>query len=736
MDTLPVRVACMYVADRSPEQRAAYEWCADSVRTADIVSFGAVADGAVSLDGYDAVWWHRDDPFDDHDAVRNSARRVHAFLEDGGGLLLSLHALSAVEALAIDEVRPDATGVEDVHEPAGFARRALYADHPMFESFDDRFHVASPETERPFARYEALVPDRGAVLGSSVRSDDLLVGHKSLLSWRLGRGAVAGVGEHLQFGVADETHGRDRFVRNLLASLAGDRWPAFTDRPTSADGFADVRAALADDHHRPGYHLAAPANWLNDPNGLVHYDGKYHIFYQYNPAGPFHGSIHWGHATSEDLLHWRDEPVALSPSPEGPDRDGCWSGCTVVDTDGTPKLLYTGGRGQVQLPCLATAADDGLRTWVKHAENPVIEEAPTDPPVLATNDWNAEFRDHCVWRQDGVWYHLIGAGAQAGGGVVLLYRGTSLDEWEYVGPLFGRDEPDPGTVWECPELLDFGEAQILQVSNYDETIYFVGEATLPDTGSPGGDTADTTDTTDTTDTADTAHFDPTNEGVLDYGDYYAPQSLRAPDGRVLTWGWIPEARDLDAQWRAGWSGAMSVPRELDISAGEIVQRPAAELAKLRGRSALSGDVSLLAGERRTLDLSGNCYELAFDIELDADATFELGVFESPALSERTVVRYDGDAVVVDRSASSHGPGAEDEQRMPIEGDTLSLRVFVDGSILELFANERRCLTSRVYPTRADSEGVSLSAVGGDVTLQSSRAWELDATFPAGKRRQS
>ncbi|WP_224333697.1 glycoside hydrolase family 32 protein [Haloprofundus halobius] len=719
MDTLPVRVACMYVADRSPEQRAAYEWCGDTAATADIVSFGAVADGAVDLGAYDAVWWHRDAPLDGGiAAVRDGARRVRAFLEDGGGLLLSLRALSAVEPLGIDSVGPDATGVEDVHDPVGFARKALYDDHPAFESFGERFHVASAGDERSFARYESLVPERGELLGSSLRGDDLLVGHKSLLSWRVGTGHVVGVGEHLRFGDGgDETHGRDRFTQNLLTSLAADRWPTFTDRPADADGFADVRAALSDDHHRPGYHLAAPANWLNDPNGLVHYDGRYHLFYQYNPAGPFHGSIHWGHATSEDLVHWRDESVALSPSPDGPDRDGCWSGCTVVDTDGTPTLLYTGGRGTVQLPCLATAADDDLRTWVKHAENPVIEEAPTDPPVLATNDWDAEFRDHCVWRQDDVWYHLIGAGTQAGGGVVLLYRGESLDEWEYAGPLFCREESDPGTVWECPELLTFEEGQILQVSNYDETIYFVGEADL-----------------------DTPDFEPTNEGVLDYGDYYAPQSLRTPDGRVLTWGWLPEARGLDAQWRAGWSGAMSLPRELDVSGGDIVQRPAAELASLRGRSALSGDVSLSAGERRTLDLAGNSYELAFDVDLDSGATLELGVFESPALSERTVARYDGESVVVDRSKSSHGPAARDEQRMPVEGDgdgdALSLRAFVDGSILELFANERRCLTSRVYPTREDADGVSLSAVGGDVTLRAARAWELESTFPAGRNRRS
>src|SRR5271157_4164672 len=93
--------------------------------------------------------------------------------------------------------------------------------------------------------------------------------------------------------------------------------------------FRELRLALAGDRHRPLYHFLAPANWMNDPNGAFFWKGKYHLFYQYNPNGPFWGTIHWGHAASSDLVHWEDLPIALAPSKDGPDKDGCWSGCVV-----------------------------------------------------------------------------------------------------------------------------------------------------------------------------------------------------------------------------------------------------------------------------------------------------------------------------------------------------------------------------------------------------------------------
>jgi beta-fructofuranosidase len=470
-----------------------------------------------------------------------------------------------------------------------------------------------------------------------------------------------------------------------------------------------LRRRLGVDRHRPRYHFTAPANWLNDPNGLIAWNGRYHVFYQYNPAGPFHNAIHWGHAVSDDLVTWTDEPVALSPSPDGPDRDGCWTGC-AVDDDGTPTVLYTGGDGRTQLPCLATADDPDLRRWTKHEDNPVIEASPDDVDVLETEHWRAEFRDHSVWRRGGTWYQLVGTGIEDRGGATLLYSSPDLRDWRYEGPLLVEDGA-PGTVWECPELLGLDDADLLHVSDHDTVRYFLG-------------------------TVRDGEFDVDREGVLDHGDFYAPQSLRNGD-RHLTLGWLPEARDPSAQWDAGWSGALSLPRVLSVGAdGRLRQRPATEVERLRERRIASAGPTALDDRRRELEASGNALEVELAVALDGAEAFELSVFESPDGTERTPIRYTREGeLVVDRSSSSLADGvATEPQRMTVTpyDAPLSLRAFLDGSVVELYANERHCLTSRVYPTRADSTGLSVTAQGGRATVQSLSVWRLrSGVFASG-----
>ena len=477
---------------------------------------------------------------------------------------------------------------------------------------------------------------------------------------------------------------------------------------------ASVRARLAADPQRPQYHFLPPANWLNDPNGVIHWQGRYHLFYQYNPAGPFHAKIHWGHAASSDLVHWTDLPVALAPTPGGPDADGCWSGCAVVN-DGVPTLIYTGFHDQRQLPCLATS-DDEMRTWQKYAGNPVITAPPAGLDLIG-------FRDHSAWKEGDTWYQVIGAGIHGVGGAALLYRSRDLIVWEYLQPLCTGDKTSTapvwtGSMWECPDFFAAGDKHVLTVSVWDEgRLHYPAYAI----GRYAGH-----------------RFTPERQGFVDFGRcFYAPQSTTDAQGRRVMWGWLREARNDAAQRAAGWSGVISLPRILSIRPdGALGMAPASELEALRRNHRRWTALRVTPTAAHLLDdVRGDALEIGAEWEPGGDATaYGIRLRCSPDNAEETLVVYDRGArrLLLDRTRSSLSADVlHDTQGGPLEladGEPLQLRIFLDRSVLEVYANGRACLTERVYPTRADSLGLDLFARGGDATLRELNVWEMGSIW--------
>jgi beta-fructofuranosidase len=476
-------------------------------------------------------------------------------------------------------------------------------------------------------------------------------------------------------------------------------------------------AAAADDPQRPQYHFLPPEHWLNDPNGLIQWRGLYHLFYQYNPNGPFHGTIHWGHASSPDLVHWTHLPVALAPTPGGPDADGCWSGC-AVDDNGVPTLIYSGhaeGRpGNVQLPCLATG-DPELLTWTKYPGNPLLAAPPAELDLL-------EFRDHSVWKEGDTWYQVIGAGIRDVGGAALLFRSQDLRRWDYLHPLavgdLRRSEPLwTGSVWECPEFFRLGTQHVLIVSAWHQ------QTTLYATYMLGA--------------YQERRFTVEREGFVDLGgSLYAPQSMLDDRGRRIMFGWLREGRSLAAQRAAGWSGVISLPRVLSIAAtGELALEPAPELAVLRRHHEQRCGIQLQPDVELPLEgIAGTQLEIAVEW-LPGDATLlGLKVRCAPDGAEATLIGYDlrAQRLFIDRQLSSLSADVERDPRggrfALAPGEPLRLRVFVDGSVVEVFANGRACLSERVYPTRADSCSVALVARGGIATVAQLDAWQLGSVW--------
>lgn len=258
------------------------------------------------------------------------------------------------------------------------------------------------------------------------------------------------------------TINRREFLIGSSLMLAGGACALIeTGAPAAEESSLEKR--LAADPLRPQFHLLPAANWMNDPNGPIYWNGNYHMFYQYNPNGAYWGDMHWGHAVSNDMVHWRHLPVALAPTADGPDSAGCYTGTAAVE-NGRVMMMYTGVRAVpldqatikngnpplAESQCLAIANDPDLKTWTK-VPAPVIA-AP--PRTLEVNG----FRDPSPWRQGDWWYTVIASGIANQGGAVLLYRSRDLRTWDYMHILASRDRGGPAAfdsfnpweVWECP----------------------------------------------------------------------------------------------------------------------------------------------------------------------------------------------------------------------------------------------------------------------------------------------
>lgn len=440
-------------------------------------------------------------------------------------------------------------------------------------------------------------------------------------------------------------------------------------------------------HHRPSYHFLPAANWMNDPNGVIQWRGRYHIFFQYNPDGAYHANMHWGHAVSEDLVHWRELPIAIAPTPGSPDEGGIFSGC-MVDDDGVPTAIYTGVNDDYsrQVQCLAYGNED-LTRWTKHSGNPVLSEIP------AHCFQSRDFRDPFVWREDDLWYMTVSGHIDGVGGAALLYRSEDLRDWQYLHPLFVGESARHGYNFECVNFFPLGERWVMIISS----MFDGGGATvLALVGR-----------------YENQRFYPESETVYDAGYGYAPLTHVDEQGRRLIWAWLREGRGKAAQMAAGWSGVQAIPRVLSLDArNRLLSEPVPEIEALRREHHRFTAADLDDG---ALPVRG----LALDIEVEFDVaraeTCGIELARSPDGGEKLAITYDASSEAL--RVTRHYAGDDGELESQAQGlahrldpgEKLRLRILLDGSVIEAVANGRARVTSRFYPSDATSQGLRVLA---------------------------
>ncbi|MBU7316623.1 PfkB family carbohydrate kinase [Paenibacillus oleatilyticus] len=529
---------------------------------------------------------------------------------------------------------------------------------------------------------------------------------------------------------------RIRFA-NAAGALTTMRRGAIPALPTLEDVHKLLNCFGTDKHresYRPKLHYTPAFGWMNDPNGMVYFDGEYHLFYQYYPDATTWGPMHWGHAVSTDLVHWAELPIALEPDEHG----AIFSGSAVVDwRDSTG--FFSGGNGLVaifthadtnpetgkprQRQSLAYSTDKG-RTWIKYAGNPVLSDALLE-----------DFRDPKVFLHEAKqqWTMVTTAADR-----VRFYASDDLKEWRLTGEFGGEGEGSHDGVWECPDLFELpvtgtqgltkwvlivsiGDREDLQEGS--RTQYFIGYFD-----------------------GSTFHNDNSPDTVLwlDHGrDNYAGvtwSDVPVQDGRRLFIGWMSNWKYANLTPASMWRSAMTLPRSLSLhnrpEGVRLLQEPVNELTGLRHTLKRYEKVTIAANAQVVLmpQTSSDAFELVAVIEWQSDET-EIGIRLAASEREETIIGYNAKSgsLFIDRTRSGQTHfhplfPCRHEAPLHAEGRKLKLRLFIDRCSVEVFANDGELvMTDLIFP--ADSSTcIEMYASGGLATLLYADVYALDSGY--------
>ncbi|MER2493174.1 GH32 C-terminal domain-containing protein [Catenovulum sediminis] len=479
-----------------------------------------------------------------------------------------------------------------------------------------------------------------------------------------------------------------------------------------------------DDPLRPIFHAMPPANWANEPHGLVEFNGQYHMFYQRTPNGPFKTQMHWGHMKSDNFANWTHMQDALWPEVEqggtnGFDMKGIWSGDVVVEGD-TAYAFYTNVNHTGPFNpgvAVATSSDADLQNWTKLG--PIIDRTGVD-----------DMRDPYLWKDGDTWHMIVGA-IKGGHGALLhlsttdITDGNSWQSSDFMADFSALTAPDgskdglANVLWEMPVFDKISDDKYILLVNpvgggyKPRGLYWIGSWT-------------------------SGQFvpDDTQAKYLDLiVGHISPTVARNADGLLTAIGIVDERRSSEAQLAAGWTQTFSAPRVWSLAAdgATVQQAPAAQLSDLRLNNSLRQQSNLVVNGETLLDAKGRRVEII--AELDAtDTANQYGVVIAASADgeEKTIIYYDAvnKNIVLDKTKSTTSDSAFEltEQAGSYDetafGKPEKFHIFVDGSVVDVFINDKAAFSFRIYPTKDDSNHIALYSQAADTEFTEVQVYQL------------
>ena len=487
--------------------------------------------------------------------------------------------------------------------------------------------------------------------------------------------------------------------------------------------------------HRPHYHVSVPFGWANDPNGTIYYRGNAHLFFQHYPHKPEWGPMHWYHVTTKDFVHWQQRPVALYPDQPYELVCGCCSG-SAIEKDGRLFLMYTAAQPTMQRQCIAVS-DDGDR-FVKDPGNPILTAEMLSPEI-----YEEDFRDPRIFRRDDSFYLIAGIRyldrgrriepapadqrettnprqpdpdhRKEGWGNLCLLKSGDQYHWTYIGHLLYPQSEFSEAFWhldgvyECPDyfVADSGAEVLLSspqnlpaeghlYQNVHSVLYMLGHLDF-----------------------ETGRFEVQTIGEVDSGfDFYAAQTLRMPDGRVVMIAWKEMWDRSFPTAKEEWAGTYTLPRELTVEGDRLIQRPVREIESFRRDPVFAGEAAAENEEISLPGVEGNVIELRFTLSPGSAGRAGVKLFCADGCETLLYCDRREGLVVFDReNAGAALTGREpDVNRRVCEigpRDSIEFDLFLDVSSLEVFIDGgRHTMTGNIYPDPEAAIGIRFFAEGG------------------------